>query len=203
MATQYAFGKIVTNGLVLALDAADRNSYVSGSTTWNDLSGNNNSGSLVNGPTFNSANGRSIVFDGVDDLILTSTVTNFKSIGMWLFLTGGGSDWVYILDARTGMANSWITLFSLGGGIGSAWTGMYINANPVTVSYTNIPLNTWFYLYVDSSSLNTSAITFMNRFSGPGGAIGNLSNIQIYNRTLTQQEILQNYNAQKSRFGLT
>ena len=40
MATQYAFGQIVTNGLVLALDAADRNSYVSGSTTWTDLSGN-------------------------------------------------------------------------------------------------------------------------------------------------------------------
>jgi len=67
MATQYAFGKIVTNGLILALDAADRNSYVSGSTTWNDVSGNSNSGSLVNGPTFNSTNGGGVVFDGTND----------------------------------------------------------------------------------------------------------------------------------------
>jgi hypothetical protein len=192
---------VVTNGLVLCLDAANPKSYPGSGTTWRDLSGNSNTGTLTNGPTFSSANGGSIIFDGNDDLILTSTVTNFKSIGMWLFLTGGGSDWVYILDARTGMANSWITFFS-SGGIGSAWTGMHINANQVTVSYTNIPLNTWFYLYVDSASLNTSAITFMNRFSGPGGAIGRLSNIQIYNRTLTQEELQQNYNAQKSRFNL-
>ena len=55
MAVQYANGKIVTNGLVLALNAADRNSYVSGSTTWYDLSGNY-SGSLVNSPAFDSTN---------------------------------------------------------------------------------------------------------------------------------------------------
>ena len=59
---------IVTNGLVLALDAGDKNSYVSGSTTWFDLTGVNN-GTLVNGPTFNSGSGGSIVFDGVDDYV--------------------------------------------------------------------------------------------------------------------------------------
>ena len=57
---------IVTNGLVLALDAGDRNSYVSGSTTWFDLTGVNN-GTLVNGPTFNTGSGGSIVFDGSND----------------------------------------------------------------------------------------------------------------------------------------
>jgi hypothetical protein len=66
MATQYAFGKIVTNGLVLALDAADKNSYPGTGTTWNDLSGNSNSGSLVNTPTFNSTNGGGIVFNGTN-----------------------------------------------------------------------------------------------------------------------------------------
>ena len=55
---------IVTDGLVLALDAANPRSYVSGSSTWNDLSGNNNSGSLVNGPTFSSANNGSFTFNG-------------------------------------------------------------------------------------------------------------------------------------------
>lgn len=69
-------GRIVTSGLVLSLDAADRNSYVSGSTTWFDLSGNNNSGSLVNGPTFSSANGGAIVFDGVNDYIYLGDIVN-------------------------------------------------------------------------------------------------------------------------------
>ncbi len=61
--------KIVTDGLVLALDAGNTKSYTSGSTTWFDKSGNANNGTLTNGPTFSSANGGSIVFDGVDDRV--------------------------------------------------------------------------------------------------------------------------------------
>ena len=61
--------KIVTDGLVLCLDAANSKSIVSGSTTWNDLSRGGNNGNLVNGPTFNSGNGGSILFDGVDDYV--------------------------------------------------------------------------------------------------------------------------------------
>jgi hypothetical protein len=57
MATKYANGKIVTNGLVLALDVSDRNSYPGSGTTWRDLSGNNYSGSLVNGVSYDSFNG--------------------------------------------------------------------------------------------------------------------------------------------------
>ena len=71
--------KIVTDGLVLALDAASRNSYVSGSTTWTDLSGNNNTGTLVNGPTFSSDNGGSIVFDGTNDYVSCGTLANYGS----------------------------------------------------------------------------------------------------------------------------
>jgi hypothetical protein len=61
--------KIITNSLSLALDAADKNSYPGSGTTWTDLSGNQNHGTLANGPTFNGSNGGSIVFDGVDDYI--------------------------------------------------------------------------------------------------------------------------------------
>jgi hypothetical protein len=61
--------KIVTDGLVLYLDAANTRSYVSGSTTWNDISRSGNNGTLINGPTFNSGNGGSIVFDGVNDYV--------------------------------------------------------------------------------------------------------------------------------------
>jgi hypothetical protein len=60
---------IVTNGLVLYLDAANNRSIVSGSTTWFDLSRNGNTGSLINGPTYSSANGGSILFDGTNDYV--------------------------------------------------------------------------------------------------------------------------------------
>ena len=96
---------VVTNGLVLALDAANTKSYVSGSTTWNDLSGNNNSGSLVNGPTFNSANLGSIVFDGVDDYIncgnsSTLNITETFTISLWINSTRNNIQ-SYILDKDT------------------------------------------------------------------------------------------------------
>ena len=50
--------KIVTSGLVLALDAADKLSYRGSGTTWRDLSGNNNTGTLTNGPTFSAQQAR-------------------------------------------------------------------------------------------------------------------------------------------------
>jgi hypothetical protein len=83
-------GNIVTNGLVLYLDAANYLSYTSGSTTWNDLSGNNNSGSLVNGPTFSSGNAGSIVFDGADDYVNCGTqpslnLTGGITLGCWVY----------------------------------------------------------------------------------------------------------------------
>ena len=66
---------IVTDGLVLYLDAANTKSYPTTGTTWNDLVGINN-GTLTNGPTFSSDNGGSIVFDGVDDYVnLPNSIT--------------------------------------------------------------------------------------------------------------------------------
>jgi len=66
MATNYS-PKIITDGLVLALDAANPKSYPGSGTTWFDRSGNGNNGTLVNGPTYSSANNGSIVFDGTND----------------------------------------------------------------------------------------------------------------------------------------
>ena len=70
---------VVYNGLVLYLDAANNKSYVSGSTSWNDLTGNKNVGTLTNGPTFNTGSGGSIVFDGVDDYVNLGTSINFSN----------------------------------------------------------------------------------------------------------------------------
>ena len=80
--------KIVTNGLVLCLDAGNRKSYPGSGTTWTDLSGQGNNGSLVNGPTFDANNAGSIVFDGTNDFIssydLSWNNTNSVSISMFI-----------------------------------------------------------------------------------------------------------------------
>ena len=67
MAVNYS-PKIITDGLVLYLDAANTRSYP-GSRVWFDLSRGGNNGTLTNGPTFNGANGGSIVFDGINDYV--------------------------------------------------------------------------------------------------------------------------------------
>jgi hypothetical protein len=76
----YTGPNIIRNGLVLALDAANTKSYVSGSTVWRDLSMNNNSGSLINGPTFSSAYLGGIAFDGVNDYVNCGRSTSLNSI---------------------------------------------------------------------------------------------------------------------------
>ena len=73
MSTTEGGGNIITDSLVLLLDSANTRSYPGSGTTWSDLSRSGNNGSLINGPTFNSSNGGSIVLDGVDDYFITPT----------------------------------------------------------------------------------------------------------------------------------
>ena len=74
---------IVTNGLVLYLDAASRQSYISGSTVWNDLSGNNNSGSLSGTPVFDNSFGGNIFFSGSRSASISETNLTNWSISSW------------------------------------------------------------------------------------------------------------------------
>ena len=67
MSTSYPFKPIVTNGLVLYLDAANDKSYPGSGTGWGDITSNSNNVTLVNGPTFDTSNAGSLVFDGVND----------------------------------------------------------------------------------------------------------------------------------------
>jgi hypothetical protein len=106
--------KIVTDGLVLNLDGANPKSYISGSTTWNDLTYYKNDGTLTNGPTFNPNNGGSIVFDGIDDYINTDFIpvigTGETSYDVW-FKTGtaqtGG-----IINTRNASAVQFVVVIS-------------------------------------------------------------------------------------------
>jgi hypothetical protein len=61
--------KIVTDGLVLNLDAGNRKSYSGAGTTWTDLTKNKYAGTLTSGPVYNASNGGNISFDGVDDYV--------------------------------------------------------------------------------------------------------------------------------------
>jgi len=78
--------KIISNGLVLYLDAANNKSYPGSGTSWNDLSGNGRNLTLTNGPTFNASNIGTLVFDGTNDYAILNPVTTFSiyCISMWI-----------------------------------------------------------------------------------------------------------------------
>jgi hypothetical protein len=112
MFTPFTFQQpqIVTNGLVMYLDAADRTSYPAYGTSWRDLSGGNN-GTLINGPTFNSANGGSIMFDGVDDFVSGSDVPfrfgNTFSLSSWIYWDGLDKTNISFLSKRNGPSGNY------------------------------------------------------------------------------------------------
>ena len=87
--------KTITDGLVLALDAANHKSYPGSGTNVTDLSGNGNDGTLVNGPIFDSDNGGIFNFDGANDemtITMASTIsftnTDNFTMGLWVNKTG-------------------------------------------------------------------------------------------------------------------
>ena len=220
MATQYAFGQIVTNGLVLSLDAADQNSYSGSGTVWNDLSGNNYSGSLTNGPTFDSA-ANSIVLDGVDDYINSSANSSLSNVATVVMICSGtpsstnrmycafgGYDIYY-----DGSSDNRRLSFNTGNGDLYGCTGisdttiakftMYTFVFRTDVSYTNNQI--WINTTQQSlSQLQGTENPGLRSFSNGSFTIGswvyggyypNLSvaSTTIYNRQLSQSEILQNY----------
>jgi hypothetical protein len=118
----YFSPRIVTSGLVLALDAADRNSYPRTGTTWRDLSGNSNTGTLTNGPVFSNTNGGSITTDGIDDYINLGNAVSIK-MGTGNFTI---STWVKILT-QTGPATFKGVITSKQAAAAAAGYGFYWN----------------------------------------------------------------------------
>jgi hypothetical protein len=222
--------KIVTDGLVLCLDAANTKSYVSGSTAWNDLSRGGNNGTLINGPTFNTGNGGSIVFDGVDDYVNCGNDSSFDlttqlTLECWV-KTSDTSQFAHFISKFPASNCS----YQLGATVGSGYLYFsrstngsnqgingQVNINVcdgnwkhVVVSYNSTTSTLLMSIngIIQSSSLSGDVyVTTTNVNIGRRTNVGqyysaNISNVRIYNRALSASEVLQNYNATKTRFGL-
>ena len=211
------FPYIVLDGLVLYVDAGITLSYPGSGTTWTDINGlgPKNNGTLTNGPTYSSANSGSIVFDGVDDVILwpnnpLSALTSAKTYDVWVkfdnsivntFTISGGTYMVYLESKntwfvnQTGASNSYLSwTFSTG------WTNFvysfdgtnhlcYINGVAKTINF--------------GSGLSSQTNLYIgNRIQMDSPMKGNIATTRVYSRGLSASEILQNYNSTKSRFGL-
>jgi hypothetical protein len=217
---------VVTQGLVLALDAADRNSYPGSGTTWTDLSGNGYVGTLYNDTTYNSANGGGLVFDGVDDFVDINstniiTGTNPFSIDCWFTLSSGSYGELF------GNYGSGYT----SGYVWFATAGLYINGSCYVPSYATATQGTHYLAstrnssgncvtYFDGVQVATATLT-ASIPDGPNFRIGadtkstapntsglseelngRIYQLKVYNRALSAAEISQNFNALRGRFGI-
>ena len=219
MGTSYNNASIVTNGLVLCLDAANIKSYSGSGTTWSDLSGNSNTGTLTNGPTYSSANGGAIVFDGTNDYSTIATSgfpfgSSAGTLSAWAktdTISGGNRCIVSYGSNNTSLARLLVIINS------TYYFGGY--ANDITA--TGVPLNTWFNMVGVYDGTNASMYINGSLVSGPTAKTwnavastaqigrgtydgeywdGSISQVSIYNRALSAAEVLQNYNALKDRY---
>lgn len=212
--------RIITDGLILYLDAGNSKSYPGSGSTWTDLSGRNNNGTIENSPTYNIANKGAFTFNGTTQRVNCGNSSNLQitsgSIAAWFNADSNNSGFRGIIAKQ----NAW---------------GLFV-ANNVLVTYdwgapatrsTNITVgnNTWNYavmtftetvgtplnnaiIYLNGSPVLTTTIKHSNHsvpvYVGEANSnqyfSGRISNASIYNRVLSPIEILQNYNAIKSRF---
>ena len=218
MSTTNGGPNIVTNGLVMYLDAANPKSYISGSTKWNDLSGNNNHATLANGPTFSSSNGGVIVFDGSNDyasvpLNLRNSNNTILVVGRYntaatggRILTGLNNNYlcgVWNTDVNRFYAEGWI---ATGTGNDTLWRIYHGSTN---IGGTGTAGGTQFYSNGTGIVVGSSGGYGPNGLGigGGGGSYNELARCDVgivaaYNRCLTSVEILRNYNALRTRFGL-
>ena len=205
---------LVLPGLTLCLDAGNSKSYPGSGTTWTDLSGNGNTGTLTNGPTFNSVNGGSVVFDGGDDYVNVGTPSisvGKITVNAWIKMNAG-SIFQHIVDSQF---TSWHLA------ILNSNRPYFFNGSTFHTNATLLTVGQWFMLtgvqgttldiYINgvlgqSIASNVNVTTYnvnLGRYQGGSRPFnGNIAQTQIYNRALTAQEIQQNFNATRSRFSI-
>ena len=231
MAINYSHGRTVTNNLAVYLDAADQNSLTSGSTTWYNLVGSVN-GTLTNGPIYTTSSAGSILLDGTNDYININQNINYSqgTLSCWIYPSAVNKNFfVYTISDPTSTYSHQVGISPNGNMYGYIYDGV---AKAFSGS-TQIPLNAWSYatmtwvdnslcqIYLNNILVATQSIgtawksgaqvrvasnsgTLSSPLSfAPGYLSGSIANFQIYNRALSLDEITQNYNIQKSRFGLS
>ena len=221
MANQYG-PRIVTSGLVLYLDAGNSKSYPGTGTAWNDLSGNGNNGTLLNGPTYTSDYKGGIILDGVNDYVGMSIVSSVPiegpgTLDVWGSYAAVSSTYNLIslsldtLGIQVGILGGNGIVWKYGGSTLLSYTKPTIN----TITNWTLTFNGANLIMYINGILNNSTTTAANQTgSSPiirlgtynAGASqplnGRIYTSKIYNRVLTSSEILQNYNATKGRYGL-
>ena len=218
--------KIVTSGLVLCVDAANKLSYPGSGTSWYDLSGNNNTGTLTNSPTFSGTNGGNFSFNGSTQYVTCGNVlASLTDLTLECFVKFGTqiSSYNGIISKTLDNTNGWelrtagytstttTAQFRYVGDNGSPDFGALTNGiwyhlvATGTVGSQLVYINGSIYnsgIYAGSPSANSNALVigklaYASLYTNMNFAFG-----RIYNRVLTATEVLQNYKATKSRFGL-
>ena len=221
--------RTITDGLVLCLDAANTKSYPGSGTTWTDLTGRGNTGTLTNGPTYSSTNGGSLVFDGTNDYVTlgsTLSATAQGTISFWIKLTntitsgyaGNKRPWGKSGDFEcrwggNGSENDRRLLFDIGATISissiqntwlnTVWYNVAMTYNSSTNSsslYIQGVLDTTGTAADPSAQVGAWNIGVTSSTAGPVN--GQISNFSIYNRALTAAEVQQNFNALRGRYGV-
>ena len=216
---------IVTTNLSMFLDAGNASSYPGSGTAWTDLSGNSRNGTLTGGPTYTSADGGSIVFDGTNDFVqcsgsITATAATFVT---WIRRNGTQSDYDGIIYSRGATATG-IQFFGTTNRIAYTWNNA-VNTYTWNSGLT-LPDLTWCMIAVSVTS--SSATAYLCQSSGITSATntvshtsttlddikigqddlggrfftGNIATAMIYDRALSADEITQNFNALRGRYGL-
>ena len=216
----------ITDGLVLNLDAGNSASYSGTGTTWTDLSGNGNNGTITNSPTYNSANGGSFLFDGSskyasltpsklptgtsDRTVITivKTPTSFAFLNHIIHWGSTSTNQAYGLSLSNGQLNShtWGVYPGQGATVSPATNYFFAT----TYTHSSALHKFWINGVSQGSGISASIVTGTTdarvgqRITGAEGwgPSGQIYQILVYNRSLSNAEILQIFNDQKGRYGL-
>ena len=226
----YLGGPPIVNGLVIYLDAANIKSYPGSGISWIDRSGSGNTGTLVNGPIYNSLKKGSIVFNGVNNYINCGNILNYTSgdftFNYWIYVTSlitnvGGSGPVIVFKGgyqvngyydQIGANGSIVFVTNISGASVVTYTnaGVISVGNSYNISYTRQGSSVR--IYVNGVDVTYVAGNHINPFSSnsnftlasyDGSYL--FSNVRLYsfssyNRKLSATEVLQNFNVTRSRF---
>ena len=218
---------IVTNGLVLCLDAANKKSYSGTGTSWIDLSGNGNNGTLVSNPTYSSSNGGAFIFDGSASGATTDiapTLTNVVTFETAVNTSVGlqTNSWIWGREGCYRLTYASTSVQFVLCTVNNAWytTGTVVGANITTLSNWNYITATYdgtrLKIYqngvlsaTSTADISGNVLTNANGFalmkSGAANVAygaGSMAFMKVYNRLLSNSEIQQNFNALRGRYGL-